>query len=401
MNGFTQTAVEELITFERLSPKILIVKMGEVYPDQVVAVASEKGLVLIDSGISPTISKKYRYIIEREFGRDDFAYVVNTHHHFDHTNGNQVFSEAVIVAHENCPERMCEFIEGIPDFIRGRRERYTRRWKLAQSLDSSSDMYKRFRDLVVMSTVMCKDLKGDFELTLPTMTFRDRLTIDLGDMTLKLLYFGSGLHTDNDIIVYIPEEGLAFTGDLFRDYQTTAGVTSDGELKNWIEALDSILQESEELKHVVTIHAGLLSPERLINARDSFKNLLNELRGKTSAAALLEQQIEQLGVRAAVDQFRKMNTQRKKRYYILEGDFIELGYRLLSRDKIDVAVAVFELNAEMFPQSLDTNDCLGEAYMTAGDKERAVKVFRRSLEMYPLNSYAFDMIHLLQHENRE
>lgn len=39
-----------------------------------------------------------------EFGRSDFAYVINTHFHFDHLDGNQVFPEAEVVAHELNPQ---------------------------------------------------------------------------------------------------------------------------------------------------------------------------------------------------------------------------------------------------------------------------------------------------------
>ena len=111
--GFSVNAKSQTrINFERLNEKTLIVRAGTIYPDMVVAIASQKGIILIDSGISPTLSKEYRKIIEREFGRKDFAYVINTHHHFDHTNGNQVFNDAIIVAHENCAKEMEKFNAG-------------------------------------------------------------------------------------------------------------------------------------------------------------------------------------------------------------------------------------------------------------------------------------------------
>jgi glyoxylase-like metal-dependent hydrolase (beta-lactamase superfamily II) len=146
--AYTQDDIEAPISFNRLNEKTLIVKAGDVYPDQIVAIAAQKGLVVIDTGVSPTLSREYRKIIERELGRDDFAWVVNTHHHFDHTNGNQVFSDAVIVGHDRGPEAMRRFEEGIADFMPARQKRYTRRADLLRGVDPSSKMAGRLRDLV-------------------------------------------------------------------------------------------------------------------------------------------------------------------------------------------------------------------------------------------------------------
>jgi len=94
---------------------------GEVYPDQVVAVKSKKGIIIIDSGISPTIARKYRQIIEKTFKTDKIIYVINTHNDFDHTNGNQVFADATIISHVNCPQAMTGFYNNIENFIQKER----------------------------------------------------------------------------------------------------------------------------------------------------------------------------------------------------------------------------------------------------------------------------------------
>jgi glyoxylase-like metal-dependent hydrolase (beta-lactamase superfamily II) len=80
------------VTTERVTDHVLVLRAGtSPQGPNVTAVATEKGIVVIDSHMAPSIALKMRRRIEKEFGRDDFAYLINTHHHFDHSNGNQVF----------------------------------------------------------------------------------------------------------------------------------------------------------------------------------------------------------------------------------------------------------------------------------------------------------------------
>jgi glyoxylase-like metal-dependent hydrolase (beta-lactamase superfamily II) len=394
--SLAQDEIEAPVTFHRLAEKVLVVKAGDVYPDQVVAIASRKGLVLVDAGISPTLTRSYRRIIEREFGRDDFAYVINTHHHFDHTNGNQVFPEAAIVGHERCPEAMRRFVPEIDRFVASRRERYARRAGWLQDLDPSSGMAGRLRDLVYTSRMMCDDLEDGFVLTPPSVTFLDRLKLDLGDLTLRLFYFGDGFHTDNDVVVHVPELGLVFTGDLLRAYETTAPVTSEGDIERWIEVLDELLEDASAIRHVITIHAGILPPDRLGSMRDALRSIREERKGRESGAAMLEREIARVGVKAAVKNLRALGAGRSGSLYLLEGDLSAIGERLLAEDRADDAVEVFRLVAEKFPRSVDAHDWLGVAHMEAGHKEPAIRSFERSLELFPLNSGAYDLLRMLQ-----
>jgi Tfp pilus assembly protein PilF len=60
--------------------------------------------------------------------------------------------------------------------------------------------------------------------------------------------------------------------------------------------------------------------------------------------------------------------------------------------QLAAATRVFELNVESYPNSFNVYDSLAEAYMTAGDDERAIEYYRRSLEINPGNTNATQMI---------
>jgi tetratricopeptide (TPR) repeat protein len=77
-----------------------------------------------------------------------------------------------------------------------------------------------------------------------------------------------------------------------------------------------------------------------------------------------------------------------------------LGYELLRAKKTREAVAVFALNAELYPQSFNVYDSLADAYAAGGDKELAVKNYRRSLELNPKNTNAAEMLKKLEGKNQ-
>jgi sugar lactone lactonase YvrE len=64
------------------------------------------------------------------------------------------------------------------------------------------------------------------------------------------------------------------------------------------------------------------------------------------------------------------------------------AYRLLQDGEVAAAVAVFEANRDLFPESANVWDSLGEAYAAAGRRDDAVAAYRRSLELDPGNDNA-------------
>ena len=62
-----------------------------------------------------------------------------------------------------------------------------------------------------------------------------------------------------------------------------------------------------------------------------------------------------------------------------------LGYRYLTTDRHDEAIAVFECYVAAFPLDANAHDSLGEGYMTGGDREKAIASYERALELDPGN----------------
>ena len=61
----------------------------------------------------------------------------------------------------------------------------------------------------------------------------------------------------------------------------------------------------------------------------------------------------------------------------------QLGYQLLGGKQSSAAIEIFRLNTELHPRSGYAFDSLAEAYLNAGDKERARANYARALEVQP------------------
>lgn len=439
------------VDFDRLSERVLVVKSGKVYTDQVVALASKKGIVIIDTGMAPTLTAKYRKIIEGEFGRDDFVYVINTHYHWDHTNGNQIFPEAVIVSHESGPERLRQFEKGRIDSVVQRRARIEQWKEQLKGLEPDSDDAQRLRDIIGTASLMCDDLEKNYVLTLPTLTFNDRLTLDMDDLTLNLLYFGEGLHTGDDIIIHCPEEKLLFTGDLFYKGSMALAFSSQFDAPRWMSVMNEVLEDEDAVEWVYDCHNGRMSGDFIRLWRDYLVGLWNDLsaeKGKglnlaavqdrysyennysfisksgldperlktehrnnvkfvwyrvnetLSAADVLRQTILESGIDRARKKYTEIKVAPPEKHYFDEVEINRLGYYLINQNKLKEAVEVFKMNVELYPDAWNVYDSLGEGYMLLGEKELAIKNYEKSLEINPDNANGAAMLKRLKTEKK-
>jgi len=76
----------------------------------------------------------------------------------------------------------------------------------------------------------------------------------------------------------------------------------------------------------------------------------------------------------------------------VEAEVNGAGYALLRMQKTAQALDVFELNTRVFPEAFNTWDSLGEALMSSGRGEEAIRAYERSLELNPENTNATTMI---------
>jgi len=180
-------------------------------------------------------------------------HVVNTHHHMDHTWGNCVFAAAgaTVIGHEYTRQALREPANGL-----ARAQRYR---------------------------IPAENLAGTV-IVPPSLTFRQDLRLDLGDVSVELDYPGP-THTTGSIIARIREDDVLFSGDiLFTNYHVTM---IDGDVANWcrvLRALQGTAPRATVPGHgPVSAVADLLSMEEYLRVFDEEATRL--CAGKAAADA--------------------------------------------------------------------------------------------------------------------
>jgi CubicO group peptidase (beta-lactamase class C family) len=98
------------------------------------------------------------------------------------------------------------------------------------------------------------------------------------------------------------------------------------------------------------------------------------------------------GVEAAIEHYHTLRDEHPDEYDFSEIELNNLGYILLGMNRVADAIALFELNVEMYSGGYNTYDSLAEAYMTAGERNLAIENYAQSLKLNPDNANAVRML---------
>lgn len=204
-------------------------------------------------------------------GAAPLKYLVNTHHHADHSGGNQAFGEGVeIVAYGPATER-----------IRGQHERYLGQLRGAanQVAQAGGTEAQRARALELAEPfVESPPAAGAW---VPTRTLRDpSTTLQLGGLSVELRHMGLNAHTDNDLVVFVPERNVLHTGDLvFHGLHPFFDPSANCSCIGWIATLSKLMGMCDGETAVVPGH-GAMGDRRVIEGQIAYLAQLHEAVGR-------------------------------------------------------------------------------------------------------------------------
>ncbi|MDB5207612.1 MAG: fold metallo-hydrolase [Flavisolibacter sp.] len=185
---------------------------------------SKDGAVVIDSQFADTAPHLIDEVNKR--GTAPIKYLLNTHHHGDHTSGNIAFKGFVehVISHENA----------------------------LINLKASSEKAK---------TV-------DKQLY-PDQTFDKQLKLKTGKEKIKGYYFGAG-HTNGDAIYHFQEANIMHVGDLmFNKRHPFVDRTAGANIQSWISVLEKIQKKGD--KKTIYIFGHSLNPGEETGSAEDLK----------------------------------------------------------------------------------------------------------------------------------
>jgi glyoxylase-like metal-dependent hydrolase (beta-lactamase superfamily II) len=194
-----------------------------------------------------------------------FDTLVNTHSNGDHCNGNELVTGAEIIASKACAE---ELAAENPKMMLTMMER-------APEMGDVGEFF--------MHCFSAFDFT-DIHHTLPTRTFEGGLDVKVGDKDVVLKQVGPA-HTAGDILAYVPEDRLIFTGDIL--FIEGHPILWAGPVGNWIQACDYML--GLELENVVPGHGPITDKRGVQAVRDYLTYVRDEARRRFDAGMPAEE----------------------------------------------------------------------------------------------------------------
>jgi len=105
-----------------------------------------------------------------------------------------------------------------------------------------------------------------------------------------------------------------------------------------------------------------------------------------------EKELKEKGVDAAIDFYFSSVKNDSSIILFTETQINTVGYFYLNTGQVNDAIKLFKLNVEVFPQSWNVYDSLGEGYMRNGQYDLAVEFYNKSIEINPENSNGIEML---------
>ncbi len=206
--------------------------------------------LIFDTTFNPAATRTLRQIAEVLTGRP-VTYLLNSHRHADHVIGNSLFQNVPIVTTTTTHRLIRELTAPMVNNLRTRQAEILA--EIEQEIASTPDKHLS-REYQLYKA----DLEAVFphlrshELALPTLTFSEQLTFYGSRRTAQFISYGSN-HTPDDAVLYLPDDGIVFTGDIVTNHYHP--VLGQANHENWIDSMNRL--ESQNLKAVVPGHGAV------------------------------------------------------------------------------------------------------------------------------------------------
>ena len=219
----------------RVSEHVFVIPDGRVnLVPNIGIIIGNRATLVVDAGMGPRNGQTVLRELAKVSKNDDL-YFTTTHFHPEHMTGVQAFPASTIVIR---PEAQQEEVDKKqPEFIH--------------------NFSQRTADL--------KALLQDVKPRPPDILFDREAKLDLGGITVRLLWYGAA-HTKGDTFVYVEGDGVLFTGDVVINRFFPIFPDGDASGKNWLAILDQL--DELHARTIVPGHgevgdASLVNQERL------------------------------------------------------------------------------------------------------------------------------------------
>jgi len=239
-----------------------------------------KQTLVFDPGLTPKAACDLRAAAIALTGRAP-SHVLNSHYHNDHIRGNQVFTDAAVVSTTHTRELITTKGQAELEADRKYAPERVAAWEaFAQSEDKEKRKIAAFF-LPYWQGILAS--LSEIKLRLPELTFRDQLTFHGIERTAQFIEVSGG-HTENDCVLFLPQESVLFCGDLL--FVQSHPYLGDGDPETLLSSLDHL--ESLRAKVYVPGHGPLGKRKDLDKMRLYIRTLMQQAHNVIAEGGTVE-----------------------------------------------------------------------------------------------------------------
>ena len=247
-------------------------------------IENDDGVMVVDTHSKPTAA---RVIVEHLRGMTGkpVRYVVNTHFHWDHWHGNEVYPAAYpgaeIVTNQITREAMV--MKGLKRIGDHRRQMPADIAKLEADVSAATGepRAKLERELKLAQAYLAE--VNALKPALPTIAFEQTMKLYRREREIHLLHLGRA-HTAGDVFVYLPKEKVVITGDAVIGWTPFMG---DGYPEDWAGTLDRLAQL--DFTHIIMGHGDVADRGWLRVFRGYVGDMVAAVREEVATGATLDE----------------------------------------------------------------------------------------------------------------
>ena len=205
-----------------------------------VVIVNDEDVLLIDPGITPAAATTFIADV-KTLTNKPVKYVVDTHYHYDHAFGNQVFgSDVTIIGHDTTRRRLTGpgSLKERTYLTNGSGAIAARFTLLKRQISEAADSQQRAvleRQLAIHQQYA--DEQPKLKPTPPNATLSRDMTLHRGGREIQIRFMGRA-HTDGDVVVFLPRERMVATGDMIT---SALSYTGDAFVEEWPATLEQVM----------------------------------------------------------------------------------------------------------------------------------------------------------------
>ena len=297
-HAYAQTAGEESFELKKVGDGVWAGVAAARYKvnSNAAVIETNDGLVIVDSHSKPSAARSL-YKDVQGVTKKPVKKVINTHFHWDHWQGNQVYAQGnpglEIISSDRCKERLVDpnAMNGGTAFIEKQIA------NMPGEISRLKDAIQKATDAGAKATLEGNLAQAEAYLVelrtmtppVPTRTVSQTVRIQEGGREIQLMLLGRG-HTDGDLYVYLPKEKVMVTGDAVVDWMPFIG---DGYPEDWIQTVAAL--ERLDISQLIVGHGDPAPKSHLTFFRNYLTDLVGAVKAAGAAGMALEDMKKKIG----------------------------------------------------------------------------------------------------------